>query len=216
MNYIYAAVTKEVVNKKTFSIEQAAIDYFDKTYGPMIRERVKKYIKRLESGIINNKRKYQEQVEHIEIWMQTGNCSWADMNFLSILENRIMKSEIKIVDLNDILNTKQVSLELKYDQYKRKIRLTNAPHLILHFAAIYKLGSRFDVVEEKYYCFSDMLTSEKEVSDARCELSAKKIKNHIFLHMVEDNPHAAQTMVKEISKVRSKILRDYHKIRTRM
>lgn len=94
MNYFYAAVTKEVVNIKIFNIEQTAIDYFDTTYGPIIREKIKKNIKRQKGGIVNNKKKYQEQVENIEIWTQTGNCSWADMNFLNILENRIMKSEI--------------------------------------------------------------------------------------------------------------------------
>ncbi|MEA4804644.1 hypothetical protein [Acetobacterium wieringae] len=216
MNYFYAAVTKEVVNTKIFIIEQTAIDYFDKTYGPIIREKIKKNIKRQKDGIVNNKRKYQEQVENIEIWTQTGNCSWADMNFLNILENRIMKSEINIVELNDSLNLKQVSLELKYDQYKRKIGLTKDPHLILHFAAIYKLGSRFDVVEEKYYCFSDVMTGQNKVIDAREEISSERLKNHIFLHMIEDSPEATKIMVKEISKVRAKTLRDHHKIRTQI
>lgn len=216
MKYFYVAVTKEVVSQATFNDMQMAIDYFDKNYGHIIYEMTLQKIKRLKNRICNYEQKIKNQLEDIKKWQENGTCTWADLNYGNILKDKILSSEIKLEEIREKLDIKPVSFEVKHDGYKHKICASDEPQLILHISSIYNQGYIIDVVEEKYYCIGGMVESDNKIETARKEIDERKIKNYSFLHMVIVNEETSQKLVKEVSRVRTQTLRDYHKIRTRL
>lgn len=216
MKYFYVAVKKEVVSQATFNDVQTAIDYFEKNYGNIIYEMTLKKIKQLKNRIGNYEQKMQNQCEDIKKRQKNGTCTWADLNFENILKNKILNSEMKLEKIQKCLDTKPVCFEVKHDLDKQKICQSDESQLILHISSIYNQGYIIDVVEEKYYCIGGVVESDNKIETARKEIDEGKIKNYCFLHMVIDNDEAIQKMFKEVSRVRTQTLRDYHKIRTRL
>lgn len=203
MNYLCAAVKREVVTSKKFYSREEALAYFQQKFGERIRDRMEENERRLESKIQCLERKLKKYGEDPEMKQKIFERKQAAEEKWEAIERW----------LNGEDDQNAVYIEEKFDQYKEQL-ITEDAELFFHMAGIYKLGHRFTVTEEKHYYMCRVAVSSGGSTEAVKQLPEEMTRNNTSLYICEESPETAERYVKQISKIKAQVRRDYYKNRT--
>lgn len=202
MNYLCAAVKKEVVTEETFYSKEEALAYFQQRYGDRIVEKMEENERRLENQIANLGRKLKKYKDEPEMSQR--------------LSERRQAAEEKWRAIERWLNGedegKPVYMEETFDRYKERL-LTEKEEIFFHMAGIYNLGRRYMVIEENYYYMCRLVTDMEGSSEAARHLPEKMAEGNHLLYVCEESPETEKRYRQQISKVRAQVRRDYNKNR---
>lgn len=202
MNYLCAAVKKEVVTEETFYSKEEALAYFQKRYGDRVVEKMEENERRLENQIANLGRKLKKYKDVPEMRQR--------------LSERRQAAEEKWRAIERWLNGedegKPVYMEETFDQYKERL-LTEKEEIFFHMAGIYNLGRRYMVTEENHYYMCRLVTDMEGSSEAARHLPEKMAEGNRLLYVCEESPETEKRYRQQISKVRAQVRRDYNKNR---
>lgn len=205
MNYLCAAVKKEVVTGKTFYSKEEALEYFQQKFGKRIVEKMEENERKLENKILYLDRKLKKYGEEQE--MKQG-----------IIERKqAAEDKWRAIErwLNGEDDQKAVYMEEKFDQYKKEL-ITEDEQLFFCMRGIYNLGRHYIVTEEKHSYMCRTVTGLEGCSEAIERLPEKMKKNNYALYICEENPETVKKYMKQISKIRAQVRRDYFKNRALM
>ena len=202
MNYLCAVVKKEVVTRETFHNREEALKYFQQKFGDRIVEKMEENERRLENKIFYLDRKLKKYENEPEMKQR-------------IFERRqAAEEQWRAIDkwLNGEDDRKAVYMEEKPDHYKNQL-ITEDEELFFYMAGIYNLGRRYTVTEEKYYYMCQMVTCMGSCSEAARHLPKKMSGDNCSLYVCEASQETVKKYIKQISKIRAQIRRDYNKSR---
>lgn len=204
MNYLCAAVKKEVVTE-TFSSREEALAYFQRRYGDRIVEKMEVHERRLENQITNLGRKLKKYNNEPEMRQR--------------LSERRQAAKEKWRDIERWLNgeddRKPVYMEETFDRYKEQL-LTEDEELFFCMAGIYNVGGRYRVTEEKHSYMCILVTGMERSSEAVRHLPGKMAEGNLALYICEESPETEKRYRQQISKIRAQVRRDYNKNRALM
>lgn len=202
MNYLCAAVKKEVVTEETFYSKEEALAYFQRRYGDRIVEKMEENERRLENQIANLGRKLKKYKDEPEMSQR--------------LSERRQAAEEKWRAIERWLNGedegKPVYMEEAFDRYKERL-LTEKEEIFFHMAGIYNLGRRYMVTEENHYYMCRLVTDMEGSFEAVRHLPEKMAEGNRLLYVCEESPETEKRYRQQISKVRAQVRRDYNKNR---
>lgn len=202
MNYLCAAVKKEVVTEETFYSKEEALAYFQQRYGDRVVEKMEENERRLENQIANLGRKLKKYKDVPEMRQR--------------LSERRQAAEEKWRAIERWLNGedegKPVYMEETFDRYKERL-LTEKEEIFFHMAGIYNLGRRYMVTEENHYYMCRLVTDMEGSSEAVRHLPEKMAEGNRLLYVCEESPETEKRYRQQISKVRAQVRRDYNKNR---
>ena len=205
MNYLCAAVKKEVVTGETFYNREEALEYFQQKFGERIVEKMEESERRLENKILYLERKLKKHEAEPEMNRR--------------LSERKQEAEEKWRAIERWLSgedsQKAVYLEEKYEQYKEQL-VTEGEELFFYMGGIYKFGNRYTVTEEKHYYMCQAVADAEGCSEVIKRLPEKMTKNNSSLYICEESPETIKRYTKQISKIRAQVRRDYFKNRALM
>lgn len=205
MNYLCAAVKREVVTSKKFYSRKEALAYFQQKFGERVRDRMEENEIRLERKIQCLERKLKKYGDDPEMNRK--------------ISERKQEAEEKWTAIERWLNGEDdqnaVYIEEKFDQYKEQL-ITEEAELFFYMAGIYNLGNRYMVTEEKYYYMCRVVANTEKSAEAIRRLPEEMTKNNSSLYICEENPETVEKYVKQISKIKVQVRRDYYKNRTLM
>lgn len=200
MNYLCAAVKKEVVTGETFYNREEALEYFQQKFGERIVEKMEENERRLENKILYLERKLKKHEAELEMKQR--------------LNERKQEAEEKwrAIErwLNGEDNQKAVYLEEQCEQYKERL-VTGEEELFFYMGGIYKFGNRYTVTEEKHYYMCQSVSAVGGCTGVMKQLPEKMTKKNSSLYICEESPETVKKYTKQISKIRAQIRRDYFK-----
>lgn len=202
MNYLCAAVKKEVVTRETFHNREEALKYFQQKFGDRIVEKMEENERRLENKIFYLDRKLKKYENEPEMKQR-------------IFERRqAVEEQWKAIEkwLNGEDDQKAVYMEEKSDHYKKQL-ITEDEKLFFYMAGIYSLGRRYTVTEEKYYYMCQVVSCMESCSEAVRHLPEKMSGDNCSLYVCEESQETVKKYIKQISKIRAQLRRDYNKNR---
>ncbi len=204
MNYLCAAVKKEVVTE-TFSSREEALAYFQQKYGERIIEKMEESERRLENQItILGKKleKYKDEpkmTQRLSERRQTAEEKW-----------RVIERWLNGED-----ERKPVYMEETFDRYKEQLP-TEDEELFFYMAGIYNIGRRYRVTEEKHSYMCVVVTGMEGSSEAVRHLPERMAEGNLVLYVCEESPETVKRYRQQISKIRAQVRRDYNKNRALM
>ncbi len=205
MNYLCAAVKKEVVTEKTFYSQEEAVAYFQQKFGKRIVEKMEEHERRLENKILYLERKlkkYEDKPEMIHGLMERKQEAEKQWEMIE-----------RWLDGED--EQKAVYIEEEYDQYKERL-ITEDTEPFFYMGGIYKIGNHYTVREEKHCYMCQTVSGIDGCSEVIKGLPEKLKKNNRFLYVCEETPETVEKYTKQISKIRAQAKRDYYKNRALM
>lgn len=204
MNYLCAAVKKEIVSQTFYSREEALV-YFQQMYGDRIIEKMEVSERRLENQITilgKKLKKYKdepEMIQRISESRQTAEEKWRAIERW----------------LNGEDERKPVYMEETFDRYKEQL-LTEDEELFFYMAGIYNVGRRYRVAEEKHSYMCVVVTGMEGSSEAVRHLPERMLEGNLALYVCEESPETVKRYRQQLSKIRAQVRRDYNKNRTLM
>lgn len=204
MNYLCAAVKKEVVTETFYSREEALV-YFQQMYGERVVEKMEVSERRLENQITVLERKLKKYKDEPEM--------------IQRLSERRQTAEEKWRAIEGWLNgedeQKPVYIEEAFDRYKEQL-LTEDEELFFYMAGIYNVGGRYRVTEEKHSYICTVVTGMGGSSEAVSHLPERMVEGNLVLYVCEESPDTVKRYRQQLSKIRAQVRRDYNKNRTLM
>lgn len=198
MNYLCAAVKKEVVTEETFYNREDALKYFQQKFGERIAEKMAENERKLERQILYLKRKLKK--------------SEADPEIQQRLTERRQAMEKKRMEIERWLNgedeQKAVYMEENYEQFKEQL-VTADEQLFFYMGGIYKSGNRYTVTEERHSYICQVVTGAEGCPEVIKRLPEKMAKNNCFLYICKESPETVKKYTKQISKIRAQVRKDY-------
>lgn len=204
MNYLCAAVKKEVVTE-IFSNREEAVVYFQQKHGNRIVEKMEESERHLENQITilgKKLKKYNDEpeiIQRISERRQTADEKWRAIE-------RWLSGEDE---------QRPVYMEETFDRYKEQL-LTEDEELLFYMAGIYNVGGRYRVTEEKHFYICTVVTGMKGSSEAVKHLPERMVEGNLVLYVCEESPAAVKRYRQQLSKIRAQVRRDYNKNRTLM
>jgi len=205
MNYLCAAIKKEVVTRETFYSREEGLKYFQQKFGERIAEKMEENERRLENKILYLKRKLKKYEAEPEIKQRLTE------------RKQVMEKKWGAVErwLNGEDEQNAVYIEEKYEQFKERL-VTEDEELFFYMGGIYKFGNRYTVTEEKYYYICQVVTCTGGCPEVMERLPEKMTKNNCSLYICKESPEAVKRYTKQIAKIRAQVRREYFKNRALM
>lgn len=203
MSCLCTAVKKEVVVCERFNNKADALACFEQKYGEWIRKKMEEKEKSLERKSKYLSRKIEKESEDLEKQKE-----------LLIRQQEIAEEQMAVRRWLDGEDKKEaVYIEEAFEQYKTQL-ITEQEVLLFRMAGICRVCNSFTVTEEIHTYLCRSVADVKDSLEALKKLPESMTKHSYVLFVYEENPETIKRHIRQISKIRAQIKRDYHKEET--
>lgn len=203
MGYLCIAVKKEVVTREKINNLEEALAYFQERYLKRVRDKMEGMEKSLEHKIqylirklenenedLDKQQKFKERKQELEeTW--SGVRKW----------------------LNGEDKQEAVYIEEGFEQYKTQLMISEEGRFF-RMAGICRVCQCFIVIEEIHTYHCQRVENVKDSLEAFKKLPVNMTKDSYALYLSEEKEDTEQRYIRQISKIRAQVKREYHKDET--
>ena len=192
MNYLCMAVQKEVTKKEGFGSREQAQEYFWENFGGLVTERLEAEKKRLEGRLRYYERREEKHKgeESVSSYTERRELLFQDLErTLRQLQGGKERGEACYIE----------EKQEPEDDFQERL-VSGESQVILHLAGIYRIGSGFWVLEERYSCRGWRSMGAGGILEARSKLPRELTENSISLDICPESQEALERFGKKLKK----------------